>query len=587
MHTEAVARRLSRALFRKYGEPSWLAFEDPHSQFQAHGLEDVRPVLERAEAAARAGSWVVGMITYDAGPAFDPAIVALRDNTVPLATFAVFSSPCLCDGPRDSAFDTGPWSASRTQVEHARDVAQIREHIAAGTVYQVNYTMRLTADFHGDPEALFAGLQRAQPAEHVAFIDFESAAVCSASPELFLRRTGQHIETRPMKGTRPRNQDPRRDRTLADELRRSAKDLAENTMIVDMARNDLGRVAEIGTVTAPHLHTVESYPTVHQLTSTVHAQSQASFADLISATFPAASITGAPKVSACRIIAELEGQPRGAYTGSIGVLAPGGDFTMNVAIRTAWIDRERETVTYGVGGGIVWDSRELSEWREAHDKARILRRAAPPFRLLETILWVPGFGATLLERHLARLSASAQHFGFDLSIDEVRRTIDNFSAKAPQRLRLLVDPRGTLELQGYDLEPPRPRGPVEIPIDSQPIDPDDDFLRHKTTRREVYEQARARFPDESDVVLWNTNRELTEATTANIVVQIDGRLLTPPADAGLLPGTLRAELLAQGLVQEQPIPLALVSHIRSAWLINSVRGWTAIKLREPTPPPSL
>jgi len=437
--------------------------------------------------------------------------------------------------------------------------------------------MRLRADFDGDPEGLFAALCRAQRADHLAFVDLGDAAVCSASPELFVRRTGRQVETRPMKGTRPRHPDPVVDRDLAEELLASGKDRAENTMIVDMARNDLGRIAEVGTVETTALHTVESYPTVHQLTSTVVADTDASLAELFTATFPGASITGAPKVTTTRIITELENEPRGIYTGAVGLIEPGGDAEFNIAIRTAWVDRRRGQATYGVGGGIVWDSDETAEWQEAHDKARVLHRATRPFRLLETLGWDPGAGPILLDRHLHRLAGSAAYFGFDCDIEEVRRRLGAIRADTARRIRVLLAPDGALEVQVLD--PPAPlTGPWVLEFDTHPVSSDDEFLRHKTTRRDRYDEAAARFPEADDVVLWNERREVTETTIANLVVEIDGEGLTPAESSGLLPGTLRAELLASRRIRETIITLDDLARADRVWAINSLRGWTPATL---------
>jgi para-aminobenzoate synthetase/4-amino-4-deoxychorismate lyase len=578
-----MTREVQRALVRyptRQGR-RWLSFDNPVEHFVAGEVHEVLPALDRVEAASRSGLWVVGMVAYDAAAAFDAALAARRDPTVPLVSFAAFPEARPSLGPAGTTFEAGPWTESIDRSRYEADVADIRARIAAGETYQVNYTMRLTGAFVGDPEALFAGLCRAQRADHLAFLDLGDAAVCSASPELFLRRTGDLVETRPMKGTRPRQLDPAADRAIAEELVRSEKDRAENTMIVDMARNDLGRVAHVGSLSATGLHTVESYPTVHQLTSTVTARTDASLSELLAATFPGASITGAPKVATSRIIAELEQQPRGIYTGAVGTIAPGGDLELNIAIRTAWVDAKARPVTSGVGGGVVWDSEPTSEWLEAHDKARILHRSAPPFRLLETMAWEPGAGAVLVDRHLNRLGKSSIHFGFDVDIDEVRRHIDAVRAESARRLRLLVGPDGAIELQV--LEPPETTAPDAarpvIPLDSRPVSSDDEFLRHKTTRRQRYEQARSRFPHAPDVLLWNERGELTESTIANLVLEIDGELVTPPAAAGLLPGTLRAELLAQGRIREECLTVDDLSRADEIWLVNSVQGWTAIEVR--------
>jgi para-aminobenzoate synthetase/4-amino-4-deoxychorismate lyase len=572
--------RLRRALIRHEAPHGrrWLAFSDPVAHFGTDRLDDVATVLDEVEAAARSGHWVVGHVSYDAGPAFDPAIAARRDPSVPLAVFAAFRDARPSRGPAGRPFDAGEWHTSDTQERFEASVARIREAIAAGDTYQVNYTMRLEADFEGDPEGLFAALCRAQRADHQAYLDLGDAAVCSASPELFVRRRGSRVETRPMKGTRPRHPDPVRDRDLAEELVTSEKDRAENTMIVDMARNDLGRVARVGTVTTTALHAVESYPTVHQLTSTVEADIDVGLSALFAATFPGASITGAPKVATTGIIAELETSPRGVYTGAVGVVEPGGDAEFNIAIRTAWVDRRSGRATYGVGGGIVWDSDPTAEWHEAHDKARVLRRATRPFRLLETLAWDPGAGPILLDRHLQRLAESAAHFGFDCDIDEVARRLGAIRDDRARRIRVLLSADGAFTLEVLD----QPASPVvmTLALDSEPVASDDEFLRHKTTRRDRYDDARARRPDVDDVVLWNERGEVTETTIANLVLEIDGESVTPAASSGLLPGTLRAELLADERIVERVVTRDDLQRADRLWTINSVRGWSAARLSD-------
>lgn len=568
-------RRVTRALVRHEATEGrrWLAFDRPHDWFVADTLAEVGPAIDAAEAAARAGQWVVGLVSYDAGPAFDRAIRSRRDPRVPLVSFAAFGEARPSRGPAGREFRAGEWRPSVDRAGFEAAIARIKDHIAAGDTYQVNHTLRLEADFEGDPEGLFAALCRAQRADHLAYLELgDGAAVCSASPELFLRRRGDVVLTRPMKGTRPRHPDPVADRDLADELVASEKDRAENTMIVDMARNDLGRVARIGSLRTTALHTVESYPTVHQLTSTVTARSDAALRDLLAATFPGASITGAPKVATTRLITELESEPRGIYTGSVGVLQPGGDVELNIAIRTAWVDRRARRAVYGVGGGIVWDSDPEAEWFEAHDKARVLHRATRPFRLLETLAWHPESGALLLERHLDRLARAATHFGFDCDLEEVRRRLGTVRADGPRRLRLLVAPDGALEVEVHDAPPP-PERAWRIAVDTTPVDEDDEFLHHKTTRRDRYDEARARFPRADDVVLWNRRGELTESTVANLVLVIDGEALTPPRSSGLLPGTMRAELLAHGRIRESVLRLDDLDRADRVWLVNSLRGW--------------
>ena len=566
---------LRRALVRHDSDQGrrWLEFRDPVAHFVADRLSDVGPTIDAVEAAAKRGLWLVGFLSYDAAPAFDEALCSLRDRTVPLAAFAAFEEPRPSRGPAGRAFSTTGWTPDTDQRSFETAVESIRELIAAGETYQVNCTLRLHSDFSGDPEGLFAALCRAQRADHLAFLDFGNAAVCSASPEQLISRRGTSVATRPMKGTRPRHPDPKIDRQLANELVRSHKDRAENTMIVDMARNDLGRVAEIGSVRVAKLHTVESYPTVHQMTSTVIAETGATLRELLEATFPGASITGAPKVAASRVIADLEAEPRGIYTGSVGVVEPGGDAEFNIAIRTAWIDQRVGRAVYGVGGGIVWDSVPTQEWHEAHDKARVLHRATRPLRLLETLAWEPGAGPILLDRHLRRLTACAEHFGFDMDPGEVRRRLDAIRADTTQRVRVLVSADGAIEVQVQEMSPPAANPVWNIAIDALPVSSEDEFLRFKTTRRDRYDEALARHPDADDVLLWNERGELTETTVANLVLEIDGVATTPAESSGLLPGTLRAELLANRRIQEATVTMADLDRADSVWLINSVRGW--------------
>ncbi len=558
------------------GGRRWLSFADPIEQFIAWEPHQVLGTLERVDLAARAGFWLVGMISYDAAPAFDSALSARRDPSVPLVAFASFAEARNSRGPAGGVFRTGSWTTSCDQSRYEATVADIRERIAAGDTYQVNFTMRFHADFHGDPEAFFAELSRAQRADHLAYLDLGARAVCSASPELFLRRRGPLITTRPMKGTRPRHPDPSIDRTLANDLAKSDKDRAENTMIVDMCRNDLGRVAEIGSLRIPSLHTIETYPTVHQMTSTVTGRSNVGLVDLLTATFPGASITGAPKVATSRIIEELESEPRGVYCGAVGAIEPGGDLEFNIAIRTAWINRSDHRVTYASGGGIVWDSDPADEWSEALDKARVLTRAAEPFQLLETIAWQPGTGALLLDQHLRRLTVAASHFGFDLDIGEVRRRVGATQSDLPATLRVLVSSGGSVDVGVNPLPPRLPESGVWLAIDTAPVSSSDEFLRHKTTRRATYQQARHRHPDAFDTVLVNERGEITESTIANIVVEIDGRLLTPAADCGLLPGTFRAELLDADRISEAILTTDDLRSADAIWLINSVRGWIPV-----------
>lgn len=616
------------------GAPSWWRFSGPEAVLRARRAEDVPALLREVEAAAAAGLWAVGFVAYEAAVGFDPALVTHGPpsdgrSPVPAAWFGLFAGPTV--EAALPASPGGPFPAvslrpTLSDPAYLAGVRSIRAAIARGDTYQANLTYRLRGSLAGGPEplALFAALHRRQPAPLAAYLELGAEAVCSVSPELFFRRRGRHLLCRPMKGTAPRGRTPAEDRELAAALRRSTKERAENLMIVDMVRNDLGRIARPGSVRVRSLFDVERYPTVLQMTSGVEAESAAGLAEVFGALFPSASVTGAPKVRTMEILAALETSPRGVYTGAVGFVGPGGDARFNVAIRTAWIDRGDRPpwtseggddaaggapggpwIEYGTGGGVVWDSVPEDELAETRTKALILERAleGPParseaaglragrFRLLETLLWRPGASYALLERHLQRLAESAGFFGFPLDPDEVGLHLDRLDRRLREdrsgegcrhRVRLLVDASGSVSVEVRPLE--RTRRPWRVAPAPEPIDPADRFLFHKTTRREVYERAlaggRRRWPGLDDVVLWNPAGELTETTVANLVLRLGGELLTPPVGAGLLAGTLRAELLARGRIREATLSLADLARAEGLFLINSLRGWIPARLAE-------
>jgi para-aminobenzoate synthetase/4-amino-4-deoxychorismate lyase len=353
-------------------------------------------------------------------------------------------------------------------------------------------------------------------------------------------------------------------------------------MIVDMIRNDLGRVAIPGTVRVPRRFTVEPYPTVWQMTSEVESRTHAGLADLLAALFPCASITGAPKIRTMELIAALESSPRGVYTGAIGHAAPGRRAQFSVAIRTVAVDHAAAAAEYGTGGGIVWDSRAGGEYAEALAKARIL--AAPPadLRLLETILWRPARGFFLLRGHLRRLAASARLLGFSCDAAAVRRSLAAAvaGADAPLRVRLLI-PRAGPPVVETAPAPPPPGRPWRVALAAQPIDPDLALLRHKTTCRGIYDDARAGWPGLDDVLLWNTRGELTETTVANIALRIKGRWFTPPLASGLLPGVYRDRLLRTGRIAERVLTRDDLRTAEGIALFNSLRGWIPAEMAEP------
>ncbi len=567
----------------------WRRYREPLGVLSATRRCDVLPLLAEVRRQTLAGRVAVGWIAYEAAPAFDAAFQVRPPGPVPLAWFALFAggedaaAPVIA--PAAAPF-TPLWRGGPTPALYRRAVSRIHEHIAAGDTYQVNYTYRLRAPWAGDPRERFAVLARAQRSRYAAFIDAGRFAVLSASPELCFRFEDDFLTCRPMKGTAPRGMTLVEDRLQAAGLRASEKERAENVMIVDMVRNDLGRIARVGTVRVPRLWETERYPTLWQMTSTVCAETAAPLDEILLALFPSASITGAPKVRTMQIIREIERTPRGIYTGCVGVLGPGRRGWMNVAIRTLVVDRRENLAEYGTGSGIVWDARAGAEFDECRTKTLVLGGLPPPFFLLETLAWTPGDGPLLLERHLRRIGDSAEYFGYACDPDAIRTRLADATRglRCPQRVRLLLDEQGGIEVAvaplglrtvALNAAPPSRRSTrtVRVAIAREPVSRRDLFLHHKTSRRQVYERALAGCPKCDDVILVNEEGEVTEATTANVVVRDQDGYWTPPVECGLLAGTFRGHLLERGAIREKRLRLADLQAAREIWLINSVRGW--------------
>ena len=569
----ARPRAAAGRLFRHRSSCALLAFREPERQLVALEAGEVAPALRAADEALAAGRHVAGYLSYEAGAAFGLRVREVAKDGPPLLWLGVFGPPEEIELPW--IVPGGPVPASSlaprlTAWAHAAAVARIQDLIAAGDTYQVNFTFPFEGELREDPYALFVRLLAVQPARHAAFVDLGRFVLASASPELFFEREGTLLRARPMKGTASRGLDLEDDARAAAALRTSAKDRAENLMIVDMLRNDLGRVAETGTVEAPALFEIERYPTLLQMTSTVTARSRAPLSHVFEALFPCASVTGAPKVRTMQIIAELEGGPRSAYTGTMGWAGP-DRARWNVAIRTAVADRERGRLTYGVGSGIVTDSRADAEYAECLLKARILEEA--PFCLLETLAFLPGQGYRRLEGHLARLRRSASYFGTRVD-DTPERALEELAGRLlqPSRVRLLLDLHGRVRLECSPLPGPG-SGPIRVGLARGRVSRLDRWLRHKTTRRGPYEDALASRPDCDDVLLANEEGEITESSISNVALPgPGGTLLTPRVESGLLPGVEREALLAEGRLQEGILRVTDLERGQRLVLFNSVRG---------------
>jgi len=549
--------------------------------------EEVPELLEAVERAVAAGRHAAGFIGYEAAPGFDPALSTHSRGLLPLAWFGIFTERIVVEAGNTMAAGACRWSTPESfwdEETYTKAFHTVKEYIAAGDSYQVNLTFRQSFRFAGEPFTFYRRLCAAQPTAFCAWLDLGDQAIASASPELFFARHGEEIIMRPMKGTAPRGLDESADRRHREQLVASPKERAENLMIVDLVRNDLGRFATTGSVQVPELFAVESYPTLHQMTSTVAARlgTDTGLIDIFRALFPCGSVTGAPKRRSMAIIRELEEWPRDPYCGALGFVSPGGEAVFSVAIRTAILDLTRGRGELGIGSGVTADAEAVAEYRECLDKSRFLTREAEPLRLVETLLWQGDRGYVLLDRHLERLTASAAALGFTCDPAEVCRQLRSVAPKGNGRykVRLLLAEDGAIDVTVASLaKSGNGPTPAKVMLAAMPIDAREPLLRHKTTWRPWYDGILDQHPGCCDVLFCNTHDEVTEGTIHNLVVELDGRLLTPPVACGLLPGTLRQDLLARGILREAVIRREELLSARRLWLINSVRGWRPVLLQ--------
>ncbi|RZI86355.1 MAG: bifunctional aminodeoxychorismate synthase component I/aminotransferase [Rubrivivax sp.] len=584
---------------RAFGAPlAWLVAFEP---------TQVKSVIDAAHAQALRGRWCVGWVAYEAASAFDPSLPTCAPLAgEPLAAFAVFDQalPWPSAGALGN-WQSAPWHSHLSSEAFVAQVDAIHELIRAGEVYQVNLTAPLTGQLTPPapevPLSYFHALHRSQPDGYAVYLDTASlplpagaqapSHLLSVSPELFFQWQGGQITTRPMKGTAARGANPEADAAAAQHLRTSEKERAENLMIVDLLRNDLSRIAQVGSVQVPSLFDVQALPTVWQMTSTVQARTRMGLrlSEVFAALFPCGSVTGAPKRRAMHHIAALEGQARGVYCGAVGLMAPGGDVTFNVPIRTVVLGQPDEhgwAARCGIGSGITLDATaqaEASEWRH---KQAFLKRAAQPFELLESLRLDQGH-IPRLEAHLQRLAGAARHFGVPLDTRAAEAELQALAqshAQGVHKVRLLVDAQGRINVESSPLAPTAM--PIQVVLAAQPMPPPDEFIAHKTTQREAYAPF-APPPGCFDTLLWSTQGEITEFTIGNVAVKLAGQWFTPPLSAGLLPGVMRETLLAEGRLRERSITVdELLQQAEGLALINSVRGWLDAELAAAPLPPT-
>ncbi len=583
-------------------------FQNPRQLFVARRAQDVAPVLAEADAArSSSGGTLAGYIAYEAGLALEPKLAPHADSRSgangPLVWLGLFDEETLLSPDETQTWlaanaegtaSIGPLDPQISPGGYSANFAQMQQAIQAGDIYQANLTFPLAGSYRGDPVALYAALRPAAKAGYGGMLFDGAHWLLSLSPELFVSLHGDAAKAKPMKGTRPRSADAKTDAALANDLAGSVKDKAENLMIVDLMRNDLSRVAQAGSVQVDAPFAVESYPTVHQMVSTIRAKMQPgkTAADLVQAIFPCGSITGAPKIRAMELIGNVERDARGPYCGAIGRIDGNGDAAFNVAIRTLRltpIENDHGTAVLGVGSAIVADSEALPEWRESIIKGGFTRQSSPDlqaaqFDFIETMRFHPETGIELLELHLERMKTSAAELGFSFDRHAARNQIHAlcFDLEQPAKVRLLSARSGAISLVAMelpaDLTSDRPAGLscIALPL---PVDEGDWRLRHKTTDRGFYQDALAVAEENQaqEAIFVRDDGLITEGSWTNVFVEQDGVLLTPPARLGLLPGILRHSLLGSGKAREAELTL---DDLAGGFLLgNAVRGLIPGKLK--------
>jgi para-aminobenzoate synthetase / 4-amino-4-deoxychorismate lyase len=552
--------------------------DHPEKIIQCDSAGEVDELLSQVEKWVQNGYTAFGFLAYEAGYAFLPNLPEPPRLSLPCAWFAL-SKDFQKKLPPNFIPEAKQPSIQGLQLNqdlksYAEALTRIKNHIWRGDTYQVNYTLRYKGQYYGLPRDLYSWLRQQQRVNYAALIETPDWAVLSLSPELFFRKNGKEILMRPMKGTAARGRNLEEDIENAIQLRSSEKEKSENLMIVDLLRNDLGKICESGTVQVSASMDVEQYETLLQMTSTISGvlNSNITTADVLRATFPSGSITGAPKIRTMQIIDELEKRARGIYTGAIGWWSA-KQSVFNVAIRTLFLDSKSQDLEMGVGSGILYEADIEREYRECELKAKFLTEARSKFKLIETIRWEHGYRN--LNLHLDRLERSAQYFLFEFNRDDLEKALQ---AKAPEleraRVRLLIDEWGNKEIECHEIE--IPKSPVRIVISKYRTNSNDRFLYHKTTNRNLYNEElhTARAQGYFDVIFQNEREEITEGTISNIFIEKNGKLYTPPLNCGVLPGTYRRYVLesAEWDAHEKILTLQDLRNADRIYVTNAIQG---------------
>ena len=564
-----------------------LLFFEPVEVIELRNLKNLRSFFGKLEKRLAEGFSLAGYITYETGYGFESDSCSSfqgKEVSLPLAWFGVYRAPKLLHEEEMKQLLSGECFSGQPVFDLTRDqyvekIEKIKQQIAAGNVYQINFTGRYRFTFEGSVPGFLGRLSGKQSGAYSAWLSLGTHDILSLSPELFFRRRGNSIEARPMKGTSKRGTNAEDDRLKRDWLRSDEKNRAENLMIVDLLRNDLGRICRPGSVKAPELFVTETYPTLHQMVSSVQGEllDDCSLYDLFRAVFPCGSVTGAPKIRAMQLIQELEHSPRGVYTGTIGYMLPDRSMCFNVSIRTLEIRGEQGV--YGAGSGIVWDSKPEEEFAECRLKAKILDpEPEKGFGIFETMLFNGSY--VWLEEHLLRMERSAQDLGFSFNGERIREKLERlaeseFDGKRRYKVRFELQRDGGLKTVFEELPNKPAHVPARVCRASVALDADEPLHKHKTTERQPYDEffQKALSAGYDEVLFCNERGEVTEGAISNVIILKKGRYYTPKLSSGLLNGIYRRYFLATRLAVEEKI--LLMEDIRSAdlfFICNSVRG---------------
>jgi len=597
-------------------------FHDPIEIITFNKNQSVTEFFRQIQSTIDNGFYVAGWFAYEFGYALEPVLHQYLEtlSNRPLATLGIFPPPIIFNHHTGTFSETLPTTEnsseppapfiidnvrpSITRDEYLKNLESIKYYIEAGDTYQVNYTLKLLFNFAGSATELYKTLRSNQPVSYSAFIKLAGVTALSFSPELFFRKNAATCVVKPMKGTISRGLTWEEDQQQIHCLQNDLKNRSENVMIVDLLRNDLGRLSEKGSVQMASMFDVETYATLHQMTSTITGTlpPHTPLAEIFRAFFPCGSVTGAPKIRTMEIINELETSARGIYTGSLGFIGP-DTMTFNVPIRTLVLNGDQSEM--GIGSGIVHDSEPEAEWQECLLKAKFLTSPSPDFQLIETLLWTPEGGFYLLDRHLDRLKKSTDYFAFPFDKKLITESLNKHRPAsgndAPRRIRLLLFRDGTIEVTSSEctqppnlvFPPPAASAKVTLPyivISGQQVVRQSPFLYHKTTNRQHYEHERAEALKDGclEVIFENEHGEITEGSISSILIRKGGIYSTSPVKCGLLPGTFRAHLLEKyaDLIQEKILFREDLLKADAIFIANSVRGITQVTMSKPFTAPA-